>query len=344
MKIGIVNDSIMATEVLRRIIKSSPQHKHIWTAYDGAEAIMRCHQELPELILMDLLMPNMNGVEATRRIMKNTPCAILIVTASVTGNSSMVFEAMGVGALDAVATPILGTQDSSATGEELLRKIELISKLTGCYVKSSSNLTPRKNTKPLFKNHEPLMIAIGASTGGPQAITTILSNFPADFPATIMIIQHMDKKFTAGLISWLNQQVPMPVKMITEGQRPVKGTVLVPSTGNHLEITSKGTLSYTNVSEKNYYRPSVDIFFNSLTKYWHGEIIGVLLTGMGRDGAHGLLNLKNQGHHTIAQDKETSIVYGMPKAAVELNAVNEVLPLQVIGPKLHSLVEKKHAG
>jgi len=342
MKIGIVNDSVMATEVLRRIVSSCPDHQLLWLAADGAEAVSRCQEALPDLVLMDLLMPVMDGVMATRRIMKNTPCAILIVTSSVTGNASMVFEAMGAGALDVVATPVLGQDGLNTATNELLRKIELIGKLIGCSArKSKPHRHPTREIKAPSRRKDPTMIAIGASTGGPQALTAVLSQLPADFPAAVVIIQHMDKKFTHGLASWLNQQIAMPVKVIVEKERPYRGLVQIPSTDHHLILNTNGTLSYTVKPVDNFYHPSIDVFFQSLTKNWHGPIIGVLLTGMGRDGAAGLLSLKEEGHHTIAQDEESSIVYGMPKAAKQLDAAKEILPLNEIGARIKTLMGRK---
>jgi len=334
MKIGIVNDSVMAAEVLRRLVMSCPEHQVAWCAENGAEAVAHCCQTLPDLILMDLLMPVMDGVEATRRIMKNTPCAILVVTASVSGNSSLVFEAMGAGALDVVATPVLGPSGAGATANELLRKIDIIGKLIGCTTKSSNRVKVRREAKAANRPQDPPLIAIGASTGGPQALTAVLSSFPEDLPAAVVIVQHMDRKFTHGLATWLNHQVPMPVRVIHEKDRPQKGVALVPSTEHHLIMTNNGALTYSEEPADNFYHPSVDVFFQSLTKNWSGKIIGVLLTGMGRDGATGLLSLKGEGHHTIAQDEATSVVYGMPKAAMQLNAAQEILPIHEIGPRI----------
>ena len=166
----------------------------------------------------------------------------------------------------------------------------------------------------------------------------MLAPFPKEFQAAVVLIQHMDKKFTHGLASWLNQQIAMPVQVIKEKERPQIGVVHVPSTEHHLVLAAKGTLSYSVKPVDNFYHPSVDVFFQSLTKNWTGKIIGVLLTGMGRDGAGGLLALKEEGHHTIAQDEETSVVYGMPKAAKQLNAALEILPLHEIGARIVSLV------
>lgn len=337
MKIGIVNDSVMAAEVLRRIIISCPDHQLLWIAENGVEAVARCREALPDLVLMDLMMPIMDGVMATRRIMQATPCAILIVTASVTGNASMVFEAMGAGALDVVATPVLGQDDSNTGANELLRKIDLIGKLIGCSPKDTARLKA-KEAKPPSRRTDPTLVAIGASTGGPQALTAVLSKLPMDFPAVVVVIQHMDKKFTHGLASWLNQQIAMPTKVLTKKERPQAGIVQVPSTEHHLIMTSHGTLDYTVEPTDNFYHPSVDVFFQSLIKNWHGKIIGVLLTGMGRDGAAGLLSLKEEGHYTIAQDEATSVVYGMPKAAKLLNAAQEILPVHEIGARINALV------
>ena len=340
MKIGIVNDSVMAAEVLRRIVLSSPNHQLLWLAGNGAEAVIHCREALPDLVLMDLMMPVMDGVMATRRIMQLTPCAILIVTASVTGNASMVFEAMGAGALDVVATPVLGPDGMHAAAGELLRKIDMIGKLIGCTPKA---IARRKSPelKPASPRQDPTLIAIGASTGGPQALTTVLSKFPANFQAAVVIIQHMDKKFTHGLASWLDQQIALPVKVIRDKDRPQKGVVQVPSTDHHLVMAANGSLGYSVEPADNFYHPSVDVFFQSLTKNWSGKIIGVLLTGMGRDGAGGLLSLKEEGHHTIAQDEATSVVYGMPKAAMQLSAALEILPIHKIGARIVALAGGK---
>lgn len=338
MKIGIVNDSVMAVEVLRRIITASPDHQVSWCAPNGAEAVALCRQTLPDLVLMDLLMPVMDGVESTRRIMESTPCAILIVTASVTGNSSLVFEAMGAGALDVVATPVLGAKGDGTTTNELLRKIEVIGKLIGCRSKGISRIKPLKESKAPTRPQDPPLIVIGASTGGPQALTTVLSNFPANLPAAVVIVQHMDKKFTHGLASWLNNQITLPVRVVRPKDRPQKGLVLVPSTEHHLIMTNNGSLAYSEEPTDNYYHPSVDVFFQSLVKTWTGKIIGVLLTGMGKDGANGLLSLKEEGHYTIAQDEASSVVYGMPKAAMQLKATKEILPITEIGGRVVALL------
>jgi two-component system response regulator WspF len=341
VKIGIVNDSVMAAEVLRRIVSSDEDHQIIWMAGNGAEAIMHCNHSLPDLILMDIKMPVMNGVEATRRIMKSTPCPILVVTATVTGNSSEVFEAMGAGAIDAVATPVVGTETTEDTGSELLRKIDLIGKLSGFKSKRKQQIIKVSEALPAGQIPKKNLIVIGSSTGGPQAFLEILSAFPVDVNAAIIVVQHMDKKFIAGLADWVKKQIRLPVQIIQKGDRPKIGTVMIPDTDTHLIMTSSATLCYSDTPTDNFYHPSVDVFFNSAAKFWHGNIIGVLLTGMGKDGAQGLLSIKARGCHTIAQDEGSSIVFGMPKAAIQLQAASEVLPLKAIGNRVLELIAGK---
>ncbi len=334
MRIAIVNDSIMAVESLRRVIVAAPNIEMAWIARDGAEAVQLCAEDTPDLILMDLIMPVMNGAEATRQIMSNTPCAILVVTATVSGNAALVFEAMGAGALDAVNTPILGNAGTGEGKQALLDKINTVSRLlTG---KASS------------KHHEPIqaparlepsqhLLAIGASTGGPSALARILGELPVDYPAAIVIIQHVDEQFAPSFAQWLDDQTPLPVRLAKQGDRLQRGTVLVAGKDDHLVLTRNGTLAYTPTPEDYAYRPSVNEFFDSVAAHWAGEAVGVLLTGMGRDGASGLLALRERGCHTIAQDKDSSAVYGMPKAAAALNAAKDILALDDVAPALRAI-------
>ena len=330
MKIAIVNDMVIAVEALRRVLLTVPEHQVAWIAKDGAEAVAKCAKDTPDLILMDLIMPVMDGVEATRQIMKQSPCAIMIVTANVGENAAKVFEAMGYGALDAVNTPILGSQGKpEAAQAALLGKIATIGKLIGKSTQSSS-LKPQNSCDTAL----PPLVAIGSSAGGPKALATILSRLPANLGAAIAIVQHVDAQFAVGMIDWLNDLTPLTVKKASVGDRPEKGTVLVACTNDHLCLQSNHTLNYIKDPIDYPYRPSIDVFFKSVARYWTPKGTAVLLTGMGRDGAEGLNLLRCHGWHTIAQDKESCIVYGMPKAAVELNAAVEVLNPDAIARRL----------
>jgi two-component system response regulator WspF len=309
-------------------------------ALDGEEAVTRSAADTPDLILMDLIMPRVDGVEATRRIMRDNPCAIVVVTASVNDNSSKVFEAMGAGALDAVNTPVLEGISSMEGAQPLLAKIETIRKLIGAPAVPKPAF--RAETIPFSSGERPdTLVVIGASAGGPAALAKILSQLPADFSSPVILVQHVDVQFAKGLADWLQYQTPLKVRIAQEGDQPVPGTVLLAGTDNHLVFSAPGRLSYVREPADYSYRPSVDVFFKSVERFWPGTVVAALLTGMGRDGAEGLRGLRNAGHHTIAQDRVSSAVYGMPKAAAEMDAASEIVSLDKIGPRLLQLAGQK---
>lgn len=330
MRIGIVNDMPLAVEALRRALMQAPEHKVIWIAEDGAQAVKLCAKDTPDLVLMDLLMPVMDGVEATRRIMAETPCMILLVTVSVQKNSFRAFEAMGYGALDVVNTPTLGTSSSEMIAAPLLTKINSIKKIF-----DNRHLMDRVPVSSItLPIEQKKLVAIGASAGGPAALAKVLSGVPEGFPAAIVIIQHIDEKFIPQMAKWLDQQSPLPVRLATEGEHPKDGAILLAGTNDHLTFKTATSMGYSHEPSDYVYRPSVDVFFKSICKFWTGKAIGVLLTGMGRDGAIGLQAMRQKGHHTIAQNQESSAVYGMPKAAVALNAAIDILSLDQIAHRL----------
>ena len=340
MRIAVVNDVMAAVEAMRRVILSTREHEVAWVARDGAEALALCTDDTPDLILMDLIMPGMDGVEATRRIMAHKPCAIVVVTANITSQSAKVFEAMGAGALDAVNTPVLDRTGAGEGAKPLLKKIETIRRLLGAdTARNPLAVAHQEDRQPAHsRNH---LIGIGASAGGPTALARVLANLPADFPAPVIIVQHVDPHFAPGLASWLNGQTPLQVRLAREGDRPQAGTALVAGQDKHLVFASPTRLVYTRHPADCFYRPSIDLFFKSADQFWPGDLVGVLLTGMGRDGAEGLRVLHSKGHHTIAQDRPSSTVYGMPGAAAELHAATEILSLDKIGPRLTNIVASR---
>lgn len=322
MRIAIVNDMAMAVEALRRVV--SLEHEIAWVATNGKEAVERCAADRPDLTLMDLIMPVMDGVEATRRIMKETPCPILVVTASIDSNYAKVFLALGAGALDVVSTParIDGREHG---GAELLQKINVLRTLIEP-ARSSKTDRPRAANRGDWSTRDALVV-IGCSAGGPAALADIFRRIGSDFPAGIVIVQHIDKEFTPALVDWLAAQTTIPVRIARDGDRPQRGVALIAGTDDHILMRSDGTLQYTPEPIGLVYRPSVDVFFESVAQHWRGKTVGVLLTGMGRDGAVGLKSLKASGARTLVQDRETSVVYGMPKAAAEAGAADEIVPL-----------------
>jgi two-component system response regulator WspF len=337
MRIALVNDMMAAVEAIRRVVLSTREHKLAWVAHDGNEALAFCARDTPDLILMDLIMPGMDGVEATRRIMARKPCAIVVVTANVTDRSSKVFEALGAGALDVVNTPVLESTGTCEGATALLGKIETIRRLIGADRLTSQTASAQPAARHRAQHHNHL-IGIGASAGGPTALAKVLAHLPADFPASVIVVQHVDAHFAGGLANWLNSQTVLHVRLAREGDRPQPGTVLLAGQDNHLVFASPTRLVYTAGPADCACRPSIDLFFKSVDRCWPGDVIAVLLTGMGRDGAEGLRVLHAKGHHTIAQDRPSSAVYGMPGAAAELQAASEILALDKIGPRLTNIV------
>ena len=339
MRIAIVNDSIMAIEAMRRIVSGSRRHDVAWIATNGVDAVEQAAKDQPDLILMDLIMPMMDGVEATRRIMTATPCPIVVVTANVTGNCSQVFEAMGYGALDAVNTPIMESPAASEGTLPLLGKIETISKLVG--ERREKRLLVEATPERRFEPVADQLVVLGCSAGGPMALSRILSSLPADYPAGIIVVQHVDPQFCSSLADWLNRQTAMEVRLARRSNHPQPGTVLLANSDSHLVFTSASRLGYTREPLDCFCQPSIDAFFKSAAQFWKGEILAALLTGMGRDGADGLRALRLKGHHTIAQDQATSAVYGMPKAAAELGAALEITALDEIAESLLKFARRK---
>lgn len=315
MKIGIANDVPMAAEALRRALAGGG-HQVAWIARTGLDAVRLCADLRPDLVLMDLAMPVLDGVEATRRIMRESPCAILVVTARPQDNPGLVFRALGAGALDVTATPVLLGEPGGEAA--LLAKIRTIGKLV------------LGGTPPAAASNVKRLVAIGASTGGPVALAQLLSRWRAPQGTAVVVVQHIDAAFAGHLAKWLGEQIGAPVRAIGDGDALEGGVVRLARTNDHLRLTPGHRLHYDAHPRDEVYRPSIDVFFHSVARHWPGPATGVLLTGMGRDGAAGLLALRQAGKATIAQDEASSAVYGMPRAAAELGAAEKILPLSNI--------------
>ncbi len=338
MKIGIANDVPMAAEALRRVVVGTPHHEVAWIARTGLEAVRMCADNRPDLVLMDLNMPELDGVEATRRIMEQSPCAILVVTGRPQDSVNQVFRALGAGALDVTATPILMPGHTEG-GAALLAKIRTMEKLIR-HSGGSQAMQPRA-TPPAPERRDAgiqTLVAIGASTGGPLALARILAGWHPPANCSIVVVQHIDENFADHFAKWLSDQVAMPVHAIDHGDELRPGTVMIAKSNDHLVLDQKLQLRYDAVPREYAYRPSVDVFFRCVAQHWQGNAIGLLLTGMGRDGAEGLLAMRRAGKTTVAQDQASSAVYGMPRAAAELDAAQMILPLEKIGPFLRSTI------
>ncbi|MFM8891465.1 MAG: chemotaxis-specific protein-glutamate methyltransferase CheB [Planctomycetia bacterium] len=323
MRIAIVNDVRAAAEALRRVVASLPGHSVAWTAADGAEAVEMARRDRPDLILMDLVMPRLDGAQATREIMAHAPCAILVVTATVSGNMPLVYDAMGHGALDAVDTPVLGPTGDVAGAVDLAAKIATVAKIVG----QTREGRPAAATQG---RGAPPLLVIGASTGGPKAVSDVLLGLPREDGPAVVVVQHVDVAFSSGLASWLGSRTGHPVRVAEDGEPPQAGVVLVAGTNDHLVLTGDRVLAYRAEPRELFYRPSVDVFYESVADHWPKPGTAVLLTGMGRDGARGMARLRASGWHTIAQDEASSVVWSMPKAAIDAGGASETLPLDAI--------------
>ncbi len=341
MRIGIANDTALAREALRRVVTSLTEHQVIWTANDGAEAIAMARANPPDLILMDLLMPGVDGVEATRRIMGESPCAILIVTATVSGHLSAVYRAMGYGALDAIDTPTLGPGGEISGAAMLLHKIELIGRLVG---KPDRPAREPASLNPSRSAITPVRARAG-SPGDPGRLDGRSAGAgrdprPAAWPARGGDHHRAarGRVVRAGLGRWLAEQARRAVTLIDEGHRPAAGEILLTITDDHLVLGEDRRLHYSPEPRSACYRPSVDVFFASVAQNWPRPGVAALLTGMFHDGARGMLALRRQGWRTIAQDEASSVVWGMPRAAIELGAAEEVLHIDRIAEGIARLV------
>lgn len=345
IKILIADDSCVTTQLLRAILEEEADIEVIGCAKDGVEAIALTKKLKPDLVTMDVFMPNIDGVEATKTIMKECPTPIIILSSYVNDRESkIVFNALQAGALSVMEKPknVLG-DGFIQIKRQLINSVRVLSKIRvvsrKIYDVSPPAMIPIKHKK----STEFSILALGSSTGGPGALNTILSPFPADFPLPIVITQHITDGFLPGLVSWLQQNSKLVIEIAKDNQALTPGHVYFANHGAHLLI-KKGENAPVAVLDSSgpieYFKPSITVLFSSLAKSYPNAAIGGLLTGMGKDGAEGLLQMKNSGCFTFAQSEATSIVYGMPAAAVLLNAVDQVLDLEKIPKVLATLIDK----
>jgi two-component system chemotaxis response regulator CheB len=345
----LVDDSLIALTILARMLSTSPDIQVVGKARSGREALELIPRLQPAVICTDLHMPDMDGLELTQEIMDRFPRPILVVSAAVQSEDAHnVFRLLEAGAVDVLPKPRSGlAADEPDVAQELIRKIKIISGVVALtrrqkIAPSSAQLQAGPSSPPLPPR--PRIVAVGASTGGPQALRTILAQLPADFPAAILCVQHISEGFLAGLVDWLATQCSLSVKIVQSGEEPLPGTIYFPQEGTHLEIDKTGRLVCSHKAPVDGHRPSVTATFKSVADYCGDAAIGVLLTGMGSDGAQGMQEIFAAGGITIAQNEETSVVFGMPKQAIARGAVKYVLPVHKIAFMLPELLVAGRRG
>jgi two-component system chemotaxis response regulator CheB len=354
IKVLLVEDSPIALEILQRLLQSSPDISVVGTASNGREALEMIPNVQPNIICTDLHMKGMSGLELTRQVMAKFPRPILVISNSVhQKDADNIFQLLQAGAIDVFPKPITGMpSDYELVKHQLINKLKVLAGVSvftrrlpktieePSYLEqatSKSSLAVDVDVTSSIK-----IIVIGASTGGPQALHKILSQLPSNFPLPIVCVQHISEGFLQGFVNWLDLECQLKVKIAREGESPLPGIVYFGRESHHLELNSLNKFTYTTANPVDGHCPSITVMFQAVAKYYGKRTAGILLTGMGKDGVAGMQAIADVGGLTIAQDEKTSVVFGMPKEAIALGVVKQILPVQEIAPLLLNIVFGKN--
>jgi two-component system chemotaxis response regulator CheB len=349
IRVMIVEDSRVVRELLQHLIGRDPRLEVVGAVASAEEALRQLERVAPDVISMDIRLPGMSGFEATQQIMARRPTPIVVVSASVEAEDLKVsMNALRAGALAVVEKPVgLAHRDYERLAERLCTQLAIMSQVKVVRQRIDRGLRfapaePRLDARsaaraPRVPRGPFQMLGVVASTGGPNGLTEVLGALPRDFPLPVVVVQHITPAFLDGFVTWLAEVLPLPVQLAVDGQIARAGTVYLPPADRHL-LAAGPRLRLGQGPAVCLQRPSGTVLFESMAQSLGARALGVLLTGMGEDGADGLLHLRKQGGYTIAEDASTAVVYGMPAAAVQRGAVCEQLPLPEIAPRLRELV------
>ncbi|HEX2826867.1 MAG TPA: chemotaxis-specific protein-glutamate methyltransferase CheB [Burkholderiales bacterium] len=336
----VVEDSPTVRLFLTHLLESDPQIRVIGAVDDGQAALDFVRDQRPDVVVMDLNMPRLDGFEATRLMMQSHPVPIVICSATTNVKDTIItFRAMEVGAIACVGKPTRRDDgDFEDTAKTLLTTVKLMSEVK---VVRRHPHRPRPSVAAQERQRatELRLVGIGASTGGPPVLQTILGALPKNFAAPILVVQHMARGFIAGMAEWLNDTTALQVHIASHGIYPQPGHVYLAPDDFHMGVGGGGAIALSREPPDNHLRPAVSFLFRSIAAAWGPSAVGVLLTGMGRDGAEALKTMKDRGAVTIAQDRESCAVNGMPGAAIELGAAAHVLAPERIAQTLIKLVD-----
>lgn len=350
VRVLIVEDTATIRFILKKILNSDPDIEVVGEAADGAEAIKRVEELKPDLVTMDIRMPKMNGFEATQEIMQRCPTPILVISASVESEDlNIAFNAIKAGALDIVEKPKGNLSfDFQKIGSRIIQKVKILSEvrvitrrprpLTQSGQVQKTVRSNRSNEITHQTGMEPEIVGIVSSTGGPKALLQLLKELDPTFPLPICIVQHITPGFGEGLVQWLNTESKLNIKFVEHGEILKPGTVYFSKDDHHMEVKERGVICLNNRPAVVGLRPYGNYLLDSIAEHYGGNSIGVILTGMGRDGAEGVRRMKMKGAFTIGQDEETSVVYGMPKEAYDIGGISIQLPLGKISKQLMECV------
>jgi two-component system chemotaxis response regulator CheB len=346
----IAEDSEVTREYLAYLLGKDPELDIVGMAKDGQEAVEQAERLKPDLILMDVHMPRLDGIEATRVIMERVPTPIVMASVSSFGGSTaQIFDALKAGALTVASKPS-GPSDKNfeESVEKLLQTIKAMAEVKVIRRWPKRERPPLPAQPPNHSLSQPnrkiRLIAIGASTGGPQAITEILSGLAGDLSTPVLVVQHIATGFISGFVEWLGQSTGLPVKLAEPDEPAMPGIVYLAPDGMQMGIRRDGRIHLTHEPMENGFSPSASYLMRSVAENYGRAAIGILLTGMGRDGADGLKQLRDAGAMTVAQDEESSVIFGMPREAIRLGAAEQVLPLTRISSLLSALAASPRSG
>lgn len=339
IRVLVVDDSATAREVIREILSKHEDIEIVGTAPDAYIARDKVLQLKPDVITLDVEMPRMDGVQFLRKLMQYVPIPVVMVSSLTRKGAKITLDALDAGAVDFVEKPHSYIHDHGDTiAEELVNKIRIAAK---------AKVTPRTSSKAVTQasmnalaETTKKVIVIGASTGGTQALTELLKRFPRNSPG-VLVVQHMPGSFTGPFAERLNDVCAVDVKEASNNDRVQVGQVLIAPGNYHMVLRRSGGNYYVQVGDGKTvsgHKPSVDVLFNSAAKSAGANVLGIILTGMGGDGAKGMKNMHDNGAKTIAQDEKSCVVFGMPKVAIQLGGVDHILPLDKIADKAMSLI------
>jgi len=337
IKVLIVDDSAVVRQVLSELLARDPDIHVIGAAADPLFALQRMQREWPDVIVLDVEMPRMDGITFLRKLMRERPTPVVVCSTLTERGAETTMQALSAGAVEVVAKPKLGLKEFlQASVQSLTHAVKAAAKARLGQVAVPPPPAPAPAALGTATDH---VVAIGTSTGGTRALEAVLTQLPADCPG-IVIVQHMPERFTAAFAQRLNALCHCEVREAEDGDRVLQGRVLVAPGGRHLQLRRSGSQYLVDVRDGppvNRHKPSVDVLFHSVARHAGRHAVGIIMTGMGDDGANGLLAMRQAGAFTIAQDEASCVVYGMPKEAVERGAVCQVLPLTDIAAAIMRL-------
>jgi two-component system chemotaxis response regulator CheB len=338
IRVLVVDDSTLVRKIVTDILERDPDIKVVGTANNGKTAIFRNQELNPDVITMDIEMPILDGIAALKHIMSTNPKPVIMMSVLTQNGADATFKALEHGAVDFIPKPsTLLSMTVDEIGDLLISKIKTVFKSKVDALKTRPADTAPLTVQKDARTESDKIIAIGTSTGGPSALINVFNKFTPKFPAPVLVVQHMPEGFTAAFSKRLNDSSELKVKEAEDGDDVLPGHGYVAPGHSHMRIVKKGSnykIKIYNAEKVSGHMPSIDVLFDSMAREVGSRSIGVIMTGMGRDGAAGILNIKKTGGHTIAQNEETSVVFGMNRVAVEMGGINEIVSLDDITSRI----------